>query len=148
MSQPTYQAHIWLSKPTLRDATIRLSRAEARGIAKLLDAGIYIAGGITLLETIDGQTTHIHNNDLIKEETTHDVNAHDLTRTGTETMIAEASTLGLEPGTWPAKLRIYGLDDLGRQIHDGATYAYDEVDETGAHIYKHDDGSTIVVRND
>ncbi len=81
-------------------------------------------------------------------QATHDINALDLTRSGTRTMIAEASTLGLEPGTWPAKLRIYGLDHLGRQTHAGTTFAYDEVDETGAHIYKHADGATIVVLND
>ncbi len=70
---------------------------------------------------------------------TLDINALDLTKSGTKTMIAEASTLGLPPGAWPAKLRI---------THNGATFAYDEVDETGAHIYKHTDGATIVVLND
>lgn len=70
---------------------------------------------------------------------TIDINALDLAQSGIKTMITEASTLGLEPGAWPAKLRI---------THNGATFAYDEVDETGAHIYKHAGGATIVVLND
>lgn len=71
---------------------------------------------------------------------TLDISALALTKAGAKTMVTEASDLGLPPGAWPAKLRI---------THNGATFAYDEVDETGAHIYKHPEtGATIVVLND
>ncbi len=71
---------------------------------------------------------------------TLDISALDLTKAGTKTMVTEASTLRLPPGAWPAKLRI---------THNGATFAYDEVDGTGAHIYRHaKTHATIVVLND